>query len=405
MKIGFIRIPWQRVAEGRCFMGAPDRRSVDEMKGEKESSSGKRSVILFSHASDLSGAPIALVRLAENLPRHGFRPLVLLPHSGELEELLSTRGVQYRVLKKPFRVIDFIRTVRKEAPSLIHVNSLVSTWPVLVSRTMKKPVIWHVHEFLGKKRLYAALICLISNGVILISREQLTLFRGKPKATRIPNGVDTVRYENVSPSFTITGEREGGRKTMVLFLGRIDPNKGLLDLARAASILKERRWIHYVVAGGVPKGGDRYGRAVRNFLKSESLERCFHFLGYRQDIPEIIASCDILCQPSYSDTFPLVLLEAMASALPVIGTSVGEVPYIIDEGRTGFVVQPGDYESLADRIKRLDDDPDLRARMGMAGKKRVKEEYEIRIHAGRVAEFYRNVLVRFSHNLHKTGVK
>lgn len=364
----------------------------DEVNRGREEENVSKRVVLFSHASDLSGAPIALARLAFRLPQHGFSPLVLLPGPGPLSGKLEQQGTEFRVLKGPVKLIDFMKTLRKEDPVLVHVNSLVKSWPVLVSRMLRRPVVWHVHEFLGTKKMYAALIHMVSDGVILISKEQFTLFRGKEKACRIPNGIDTAQYEKVKSSGIISEKMGESRKTDVIFIGRIEQNKGLLVLAKAAAILKERGWIRYIVVGGVPKGGQRYEQQVKAVLKCEGLESSFYFLGYRQNIPEIIASCDLLCQPSYSDTFPLTVLEAMAGGLPVIGTSVGEVPSIIDEGKTGFVLQPGDHESLADRIKKLDDDPDLRRRMGMAGKTRVKKEYEIGIHAGRVAEFYNKVL-------------
>ena len=140
----------------------------------------------------------------------------------------------------------------------------------------------------------------------------------------------------------------------------------------------------------------RYEKQVKEILTREGLENRFSFLGYREDIPAIIAACDLLCQPSYSDTFPLTVLEAMAGGLPVIGTSVGDVPSMVEEGKTGFVIRPGDHEALADRIGRLDEDPGLGRRMGSAGRERVRTEYGIDLHAARVAEFYREVVGRKS---------
>jgi glycosyltransferase involved in cell wall biosynthesis len=365
-------------------------RGLEEVNREN---AGKR-VVLFSHASDLSGAPIALARLASRLPQYGFSPLVLLPGPGPLSGKLERQGTEYKVLKGPFKLVAFMKVLRQEDPVLVHVNSLVKSWPVLVSRMVRRPVVWHVHEFLGTKKLYAAIIHAVSDGVILISKEQFALFRGKKKACRIPNGIDTESYEKVRPSGSVPKKAAKGGKTNILFIGRIEPNKGLFVLAKAAAIIDGRERIRYIVVGGVPRGGGRYEEQVKAFLRQEGLESSFVFLGYRQDVPEIIAACDLLCQPSYSDTFPLTVLEAMASGLPVIGTSVGEVPSVIDEGITGFIIEPGDPESLADRIKKLGDDPDLRKSMGIEGKTKVKKEYEIGIHAGRVAEFYNKVLAR-----------
>ena len=141
------------------------------MKGNRGT---RKKVVLFSHASDLSGAPIVLAQLARSLPDFGWEPLVLLPKKGPLESQLKVFNIDYHVLSGPLKPLDFIKKVKRADPAIIHVNSLVKTWPVLVSRLIKKPVIWHVHEYLDNKKLYAGVIHLIADGVILISQEQFS---------------------------------------------------------------------------------------------------------------------------------------------------------------------------------------------------------------------------------------
>lgn len=361
------------------------------MTTEKPTTGHIRKAVLFSHASDLSGAPIALVRLARLLPDFGFRPLVLLPGSGPLETVLKERGVSYRVLRAPFAPFDFISILKQERPDIVHVNSLVTSWPVLAARLMRVPVVWHVHEYLGNKKIYAGIIHGVSNGVILISNEQYSLFAGKPMAVRIPNGIETARYEAEEPVPGEDGSVVDAGETAVLYIGRIERTKGLLVLARAAAHLKGRH-IRYLVAGGVPKKAARYEEELFAFLKQNGLEDSFEFLGYRRDIPDILSNADILCHPSYSDTFPLVVLEAMASALPVIGTSVGDVPYMVEDARTGYVLDPGDHEALAQRIGMLASNPALRRRMGAEARKRAQELFEIHVQAAGVAAFYDRVI-------------
>ncbi|MBN2322410.1 MAG: glycosyltransferase family 4 protein [Spirochaetes bacterium] len=356
----------------------------------EEDPTGKK-VLFFSHASDLSGAPIALVRLAGLLPGHGYRPLVLLPCPGPLEAVLKKRKTAYRILRKPFSVLDFLSILKKKRPDIVHVNSLVKSWPVLAARLLRVPVVWHVHEYLGQKKLYAGIIHAVSDGVILISNEQYSLFTGKPKAVRIPNGIETDCYGRRESVPKKKGPFREKDETVVLYIGRIEQNKGLIVLARAAALLRGRS-IRYLVAGGVPGGASRYMAEVSFYLTRHGLEDSFSFLGYRQDIPDILSGADILCHPSYSDTFPLVVLEAMAAGLPVVGTSVGEVPFMVENARTGFVLEPGDHEALARRLWQLASDPDLRRRMGAEAQVRVKELFDIRVHAARMAAFYDTVI-------------
>jgi glycosyltransferase involved in cell wall biosynthesis len=350
-----------------------------------------RKALLFSHASDLSGAPIALVRLARLLPDYGYRPLVLLPRPGPLEVVLKEREVRYRILRKPLSMFDFVLILKREKPDIVHVNSLVKSWPVLAARLMQVPVVWHVHEYLGQKKLYAGIIHTVSDGVILISNEQYSLFTGKPKAVRIPNGIDTVRCGTRAPVPVGDGMAGQDDKTVVLYIGSIEWRKGLLVLAKAAALLKGKR-IRYLVAGGVPDDAARYMEEVSAYLKQHDLWDSFSFLGYRQDIPDILSGSDIFCLPSYIDVFPLVVLEAMAGALPVIGTSVGDVPFMVEDAKTGFVVAPGDHEALSQRIGMLASDPGLRRRMGAEARNRVKKLFDIRVHAADMSEFYDKVI-------------
>ncbi len=346
---------------------------------------------MFSHASDISGAPLALALLSRHLPLFGFHPLLLLPEPGPIEKTLKSWKIEYKILKRANAHLDFIRIVKKEKPVLVHVNSLVKTWPVLVSRFLRRPTVWHVHEYLDNKKVYARLIHFFADGVILISHEQYTLFRGKPKAVLISNGIDHSLFEDVDAAPILS--RKGNKvRTVVSYIGRIEPNKGLLILAKAASLLSDHPWINYIVVGSTPKGQEAYREKILKLIEKGGLTGRFHFLGYRSDIPEILAVSDILCHPSYSDTFPLVMMEAMASNLPVIGTDVGEVPWIIDEGKTGFVVPPGDYRALAEAIDRLDADKKICKKMGRAGKMKAKRDYEIKTHTQKVAQFYREVI-------------
>ena len=351
----------------------------------------KKRVLLVSHNSNLSGAPISLSHLARKLPSFGFSPLLLLPGPGPLVNLLKSWDIEYRILKRPNAVFDFIRIIKKERPVIIHVNSLVKTWPVLVSRLTNKPVIWHVREYLGNKKIYARLIHLFAYRVIVISQTQYRLFDGMKKAVYIPNGVDHSIFEGVHPAIDLINKKEEVR-TIVTYIGSIEPRKGLLVLTRAAAFLSDRPKIHYVVVGDTPQGNERYKNEILDFIKKEGLNAQFHFFGYRNDIPEILASSDILCHPAFVEAFGRVVIEAMASRLPVIATDIGEMPKIVDDGHTGFLVPSGNHEAISKAVTQLDSDKELCKKMGNAGKKRSKEKYDIVLHAQRIAHLYDELL-------------
>ena len=112
------------------------------------------------------------------------------------------------------------------------------------------------------------------------------------------------------------------------------------------------------------------------------------FAGYRSDVPALLAGCDVLCLPSRIEGLPLVVLEAMAQARPVVATAVGGTPEVVVDGETGFLVPPDDVEALADALARVLDDPERARRMGEAGRARVEREFSLAAAAERVLSLY-----------------
>jgi len=102
-----------------------------------------------------------------------------------------------------------------------------------------------------------------------------------------------------------------------------------------------------------------------------------HFLGWRDDVPEVIAAADIVVLPSWSEGLPLAVLEAMACGKPVVATPVGGVARAVVEGKTGLLVPPGKPGRLAAAISRLLQDPVEAARMGAEGRRRVESRYSL----------------------------
>src|SRR5204863_7471061 len=107
------------------------------------------------------------------------------------------------------------------------------------------------------------------------------------------------------------------------------------------------------------------------------------FLGFRRDVPRLLAASDFFVLPSRTEGLPLCLLEAMAQGLPAIATPVGGVPEVIEEGITGLLTPVEDPAALAEAIRRLAAEPALRARMGAAAQRRAAEEFSFAEMTGR----------------------
>ncbi len=177
------------------------------------------------------------------------------------------------------------------------------------------------------------------------------------------------------------------------FVGRFSPGKGHEELLRAAAeVVRERPLVRFLVAGEASAGEEAYEREIRTLCTSLGLDGVVTFAGFRRDIPDVMASFDILAFPSHAESFGVVLIEAMAMELPVVSTNCDGVLDIVVEGETGLYVPPRDSRALASALLRLIDDPDLRRRLGLAGRKRVLELFDRRNQIDRLENIYSEVL-------------
>ncbi len=203
-------------------------------------------------------------------------------------------------------------------------------------------------------------------------RESL-LFCGVPeeRIVLIPNGVDVERFsEAVEP--LVRRELGIGKERIVLGnVARLSEEKDQATLLRAVHTLhRSGREVLLLIVGDGP---------VRQQLKETAsqlgLRNHVHFLGARSDIPAVLASIDIFVLSSLTEGMSNAVLEAMAAARPVVATRVGGNPELIADGETGYLVPARDSSALAWAIGRLADNPGLRKRMGLAGRRRVASSH------------------------------
>jgi len=154
-------------------------------------------------------------------------------------------------------------------------------------------------------------------------------------------------------------------------VGDIVAEKRQSDLLLAARGLLERRPDAVVVLIG-----HEFSRREARRLQTASagLENRIIRLNRRDDIADVLAGFDIFALPSVREEIPLVLVEAMAAGLAVVSTRVGRAPELIDDGRSGFLVDPRDTATMGERLETLAADPALRARFGEAARARVLAE-------------------------------
>jgi glycosyltransferase involved in cell wall biosynthesis len=175
---------------------------------------------------------------------------------------------------------------------------------------------------------------------------------------------------------------------MVASVGRFVPFKGYMYLLEAARMVQNHRPdVHWVLVGE----GE-----LREELEEQSrtlgLETQVHFTGWREDVPDILALCDVFVLPSVTEHFGRVIIEAMAMGKAVVATDAGGVPEIVIHGETGLLVPPREPKALADAALTLLSDPAGAARLGLAGRQRVEEFFSLSRHIEAVEEIYAELL-------------
>jgi glycosyltransferase involved in cell wall biosynthesis len=193
----------------------------------------------------------------------------------------------------------------------------------------------------------------------------------------------------VAPSFYAVQRRPEQRR--FLFAGRISIGKGLLDLVRAVSqspLAADR----IILAGHAPERD--FEMRLRTAISESGCAERFELVGLLDEhsLLEEFARATALILPSYQETAPMVIQQAMAAGLPVIATPVGGIPDMIEHDVSGLLFHPGDVEGLARALHRLSDDAGLAARLASAARSRALSSFTAERVAKATLDVYRRVL-------------
>jgi glycosyltransferase involved in cell wall biosynthesis len=201
------------------------------------------------------------------------------------------------------------------------------------------------------------------------------------------------RIDNPLPSefFAIPNLEEEGQ---LLYAGTIDERKNVLDLLRALVIVRQAvPGVRLRVAGRTTS--QVYHRKVQDFVATQGLESNVEFLGLQDSthLMQEYAHCTAVVLASRQETAPMAVIEAMAAGKAVVATRVGGVPDLVEDGRSGFTVEPGDVAGFARCIVTLLTDEDLRRRMGLQSRQ-LAERFRLETVAGKYRQLYYEVAGR-----------
>jgi glycosyltransferase involved in cell wall biosynthesis len=219
----------------------------------------------------------------------------------------------------------------------------------------------------------------------------------KPEnVTVIQNGVDTQFFNPIVDAEAIKKKYDLEGKLAVLFVGQLTKIKGLEYLLKAADIVINEfgyKNLVFILVGPLTFGTLEKPidtKEMLSYIRGHNLEGNVLFTGplSLEEVSMFYVASDIFVLPSLAEGDPLVVVEAMASGRPVIGTKVGGIPQKIKDGWNGFLIEPANEQQLAGKIKYLVDNPEERKRMGANSRRYAEEEYDWSKIAERLLQVY-----------------
>ncbi len=294
------------------------------------------------------------------------------------------------------------RYVAERHIDVVHSHKYKTTfYGLLARRGSGARLISTYHNWLGDTlalKFYAALdkrlarYCDAAVGVSHPVVDELRRYAPPGRVYYVGNGVDMDSYRRTAVAHL--AKRALGlpeQSTVVGFVGRLSAQKGVSYLLQAMASLPDamRSNTHFVVVGD----GEHRAVLERQALDANLTERV-HFLGTRNDTPALYSAFDIFVLPSECEAFPMVVLEAMACGVPVIGTDVGDVARIVEHGVSGLVVPPRDTDALRTALCQLIVEPSTARHMGDVAHERVVREHSALRMGQRYLAVYNAVLSR-----------
>ena len=383
-------------------------------------------VLFLDHTAIISGGEIALLRLLARLDRTRYAPAAVLFTEGPLRPALEAIGVPTTVLPLPGGVGDvrkeslgaagllspgrllasgqFVRRlaahIRGSGAALVHTNSLKSdVLGGVAARLAGVPLVWHVRDRIADDylpgpaaaafRLAMATVprFVIANSAATLATLGRVAHADPPRARVVHDGTD--------PDVPL-GSPEMADPPVVGMVGRVAPWKGQhVFLDAAAAVRQQFPAARFRIIGAALFGETAYEQQLRDRAARPDLAGAVEFPGFCDDVPRRVAALDVLAHASITgEPFGQVVVEGMAAARPVVATAGGGVPEIIDDNRTGLLVPMNDAAAMAAAIGRLLADPDLRRRLGRAGRERVLAAFTSDHTARGVAAVFDHVLGR-----------
>ena len=373
-------------------------------------------ILMLHSSSDMYGASKIFLITVLLLRDAGHDVYVVLSEEGLLAEAIRKEGVEVRIIRlgilrrkyfNPSGLLNRLQVIRNahrelvklaEEKQITHLYS--NTTAVLVGAWVAKELdifhTWHIHEIIAKPKWLAWVLGKIvgryADQVIVVSqavKEFWNRIIPYKQLTVVYNGIEYSSYIDAKPA--LRQELPIPESHLLIgMIGRISHWKGqgyFLDIAK--KLTQAHPKLSFVIAGDAFPGSEHLVTEMQKKIKALGLEKQVYTLGFRTDVPEILASLDIFVLPSIlPDPLPTVILEAMASGKPVVATAHGGAREMVKDSKTGYLIPWDDAAKASDIILPLIQNEGLRVEMGSKGRKRVLEHFSLEAFRRNIGECF-----------------
>lgn len=376
--------------------------------------------LYVNHTSRVSGGELSLIDLLDALP-DDVEPLLACPE-GLLAERARAMGIgvtpiretdaslRLHPLHTPRALLEMSqaatqvrRAARRWRADLVHANSVRAG--LICVAAAGRPTIVHVRDCLPAGPASRLALRAIARADALIANSaytQATLGPARGGASVVYNAVDATRFDRVRL------DRRQARTRLDLppdgpvlaVIAQITPWKGQDDAIRVAAALTHTHPGLQLLVVGSPKfdsAATRYDNtahlsSLRRQARQEGVADSAHFLGEREDIPEILRAVDLLLVPSWEEPFGRAVIEAMAAGVPVAATEIGGPAEILAGEECGLLLPPRCPDTWTEAIGALLDDPERLAAMGSRGRSAAERRFSLDRHVAGVVAVYESML-------------
>jgi glycosyltransferase involved in cell wall biosynthesis len=355
------------------------------------------------------GAQVALLRLIERLDCEKYNIQVACLYNGDREIAVKIRALGIPVTDLGMRTklhwgafIHLLRLLLEFKPHILHTWMFHANLPGrILGRMARVPIIISSERTMGMENHWRLLtnyltgiladrIVCVSQNVAFYAQNKIGL--PKEKLIVIPNGIDPADFNDLP-------NRESARENLGLpggvlvgSIGRAQKVKGFDILIKAFQHVSDRfPEAILIIAGGGPEL-----KALQEQSRKTQNPKSIIFLENVDETKPMLASLDIYVQPSRFEGMPNAVLEAMAAGLPVVATTVGGIPDIIQDGITGILVPSEEVNLLSDALIRMILEPDLRLKLAQAGQEYVCQHFTIQETAAKTETVYTELISTIS---------